>query len=47
VIIDVEGERMDRTLLVGSLAVLAVFGWGIADAQTRTFNVHYTSRAGT
>lgn len=36
---------MNRRLLVGSVVALAVVAWGIAEAQTRTFNVHYTSRS--
>src|SRR6202795_3528311 len=36
---------MNRKILVGSFVALAVFAWGVADAQTRTFNVNYTSRA--
>jgi len=36
---------MNRKVVVSSLVALGVFAWGAADAQTRTFNVHYTSRA--
>jgi len=36
---------MNRKIVVSSLVALGVFAWGVADAQTRTFNVHYTSRA--
>ena len=35
---------MNRKLVGGFLA-LALFGWSGAEAQTRTFNVNYTSRA--
>ena len=36
---------MNRKLLVGSLVATALFAGDVADAQPRTFNVHYTSRA--
>ena len=36
---------MNRKPVVIGLLALGVLGWGVADAQTRTFNVNYTSRA--
>jgi polyisoprenoid-binding protein YceI len=36
---------MNRKLVMGGVVAVAVFAWGVADAQTRTFNVNYTSRA--
>jgi polyisoprenoid-binding protein YceI len=36
---------MNRKLVMGGVVAVAVFAWGGADAQTRTFNVNYTSRA--
>jgi polyisoprenoid-binding protein YceI len=36
---------MNRKLVMGGVVAVAVLAWGVADAQTRTFNVNYTSRA--
>jgi polyisoprenoid-binding protein YceI len=36
---------MNRKLVVGGFVATALFAWDVADAQPRTFNVNYTSRA--
>ena len=36
---------MNRALVKAACMALVLTGWGVAEAQIRTFNVNYTSRA--